>query len=398
MTSSAAAVTSSVRPNGPSGDAAHRAGRLARVRAVRAVRVDGEDLVDAHPAVLEGQGAPGQVQAPQADLLRGEELGDGGYVLLEVVQPGPDGPRVVLAHGLDADDLEPGLLDQPHRLPHRAHVHVRRDVGLDKRAAARRAAAPGHLLDQQPAARLERLAQRRAEPGIAGGADVLAHLDRRDRVERAVQRVPVVTDPDLGPVAEAQAPHALPGVAALPGRQGHGGHPGVVIAGGVDRERAPAAAHVQQPVAGLQVQLAADQLQLGLLRAGQRVRVLEPPARVRHAGVQDELVELGGHVVVAGDHGLVAVAAVPPAVDPQLAVRRRRRRPEGDLEADRRGGGGPGGRSPAGRADPGRGGQEPAQPLGEVAVDVEVAADEGAGQAQLARAPQEPAAARAGTG
>ena len=60
---------------------------------------------------------------------------------------------VVLAHGLDAGDLEPGLLDQPDRLPDRAHVHVRRDVGLDERPAARARGAAGHLLDQQPAAR-----------------------------------------------------------------------------------------------------------------------------------------------------------------------------------------------------------------------------------------------------
>ena len=58
MTSSAAAVTSRVRPNGPSG------------MPLIGPALDGEDLVDAHPALLEGQRAAGQVQAPHADLLR----------------------------------------------------------------------------------------------------------------------------------------------------------------------------------------------------------------------------------------------------------------------------------------------------------------------------------------
>src|SRR6202044_960063 len=231
---------------------------------------DREDLVDAHPALFEGQRAAGQVQAPDPDLLFAEDVFDGGQVLFEVVQPGPDGARVVFAHRLDPDDFEPGVLDQPNRLPHRAHGHVGRDVGLDERAATRSARPAGHLLDEQPAAWPQQAVQLRAEPRVVRGADVLAHLHRRDRVIRAAGSVPVVLDPDLGAIAQAQAADALPDVAALLAGQGHGGHLGVVIAGRVHRQRTPAAAHVEQLLAGFEGELAADHLQLGALRAGQR--------------------------------------------------------------------------------------------------------------------------------
>ena len=106
-----------------------------RTRAVIAWAPLREDLVHAHPALLEGQRAAGQVEAPDADLFVGQDLGDRGQVSLEVLQPGPDRAHVVLPHGLDPEDLEPGVLNQPDRVPRRAHVHVGGDVGLDERAA-----------------------------------------------------------------------------------------------------------------------------------------------------------------------------------------------------------------------------------------------------------------------
>jgi hypothetical protein len=238
--------------------------------------------------------------------------------------------EAVLAHGLNSGDLEAGVLDQSDRLPHRAHVHVGCDVGLDERAAARRAGIAGHLLDEEPTARLQHAVQCRAEPGVVREADVLAHLDRRNRVVGSVQLVAVVLDPDLGLVAKVV--RALADVAALPGGQRHGGDPGLVVAGGVDGQRSPAAAHVEQPLPRLQLEFAADRLQLGALGGGQGVRDGPPPARVGHAGVQDELVERGGQVVVAGDHRLVPDPAVPAAADPELAVRCGRRGPDRDPE------------------------------------------------------------------
>jgi len=207
-------------------------------------------------------------------------------------------------------------------------------------AAAGRAGA-GHLLDQQPAARPQPGAQGRAEPRVLRGADVLAHLHRGDRVVAVVQRVPVVLDPDLGAVPEAQAAGPLPDVAALLAGQRHAGHPDSVVLGGVDGQRTPAAAHIEQPLARLEAELAADQLELGALRIGQRGGARGPAgAGIGHAGVQDELVERGGQVVAAGDHGLVAGPAVQAAADAELAAGRCGRRAE-ELELSRRLGRGP---------------------------------------------------------
>ena len=61
------------------------------------------------------------------------------------------------------------------------------------------------------------------------------------------------------------------------------------------------------------------------------------------AEIQDELVERGRHVVVAGDHRLVAGPAVPAAADPELAAGRSGR-PGEQAEAGR---GGDDGRHPS---------------------------------------------------
>ena len=82
---------------------------------------------------------------------------------------------------------------------------------------------------------------------------------------------------------------------------------------------------------------------------------------------------------MAGDHRLVAGPAVRAAANPELTAGWFGRRGE-KLEPGRRLDGGQGRPGPSG---PGR--PDAAQGVGEVALDVEVAADVGAGQAELAR-------------
>ena len=77
------------------------------------------------------------------------------------------------------------------------------------------------------------------------------------------------------------------------------------------------------------------------------------------------------------------------AADSELAAGRCGGRGE-QAEASRCGDGGRTRLDQAERAGAGGGRVDPAQAVGEVALDVEVAADVGAGQAELARAPQEP--------
>ena len=94
------------------------------------------------------------------------------------------------------------------------------------------------------------------------------------------------------------------------------------LAGGVDREAAPAAADVEHPLARLQSQLRAHELELGLLGLLERLR----PSREDRAAVGQRLAEeqreeVVGDVVVVADGAGVALDAVAPAAWPQLRRR-----------------------------------------------------------------------------
>ena len=77
--------------------------------------------------------------------------------------------------------------------------------------------------------------------------------------------------------------------------------------GGVGDQRAPAAAHVEEALAGPQPELPADELELCALRALQPVHARGPVgARVDELIVEEEAVEVVPHVVVTPDAVLVA--------------------------------------------------------------------------------------------
>ncbi len=143
---------------------------------------DHQDLVDAHPAVAEGHRPADQVELPDADDLLAHQLDEPAAVAVEVVQPAGDGQHVVLAQPVHVADLEAGALEEADGLADRAHVHVGRDEALDERAAAGPLAGPRHLLDEHPAARLDRAVQDLGVRRVVVLADVLAHLDRGHRV------------------------------------------------------------------------------------------------------------------------------------------------------------------------------------------------------------------------
>ena len=82
---------------------------------------------------------------------------------------------------------------------------------------------------------------------------------------------------------------------------------------GVQRQAAPAAADVEQPHAGREAQLAADQVELGHLGGVQPGALVGPDgARVDQRGPEDECVEVVADVVVVGDRGGVPAGGVPP--------------------------------------------------------------------------------------
>ena len=82
-----------------------------------------------------------------------------------------------------------------------------------------------------------------------------------------------------------------------------------MLARGVDRQASPAAADVEHALAGLQLELAADQLELGALGLLQGLRPrLEQRAAVGHRLVQEQREELVRDVVVVAN-GLARRAA-----------------------------------------------------------------------------------------
>ena len=92
------------------------------------------------------------------------------------------------------------------------------------------------------------------------------------------------------------------------------GCPHAIALGGMQHQAAPPAAYVQQALAGLQPQLAADEIELRLL-GGVDVLLcrLEVRALVHHSPVQPECVELVAHVVVGAYRCRITSPGVEPA-------------------------------------------------------------------------------------
>jgi len=128
--------------------------------------------------------------------------------------------------------------------------------------------------------------------GIVLDADVLEHSDRHHPVERPVD-VPVVHQLD----AHRESGAALAGQRRLLARDGDAEHLHAVVRGGEPGETAPATADVQQALARLQLELAANEPQLLLLRLGEGRRVGPVTARVAHRRVEHGLEDVVADVV-----------------------------------------------------------------------------------------------------
>jgi hypothetical protein len=218
-------------------------------------------------------------------------------------------------------------------------------------------------------------------------ADVLDHADARDLVEGLVVQLAVVGDADLDAIIEPGLAHALARELRLRLGQRDAGDLDAMALGRVDRERAPAAADVEEPLARLEPELLADQLTLVVLRLLEGRRpAREDRAAVGHHRVEEQREELVAGVVVVSDSAAVASEAVEA---PALA------------QLDRR--------HPWWWRDPGGAGDCRGEPecvrrpdlwrlpiddesngrveLGD--LDIEIAADVGAPEAELARTAQE---------
>ncbi len=220
--------------------------------------------------------------------------------------------------------------------------------------------------------RLWKYSPRRLRP------DVLEHADRADGVERPVGDVSVVLQADLDPVLQTRLLHPERAQLGLAFGDGDADGLDIVVPGGVHHEAAPATAHVQEPHAGSEGELLADQLVLGVLGGVEPdVGALPERARVGHRRAQHDPVEVVRDVVVVGDGRGVALARVADPAEPGLL--RRRRQGLGGVGAD-----GPQQLGDHLGVEGERGVGEERQRGVEVAPEVELAAHIGPGQAELA--------------
>ncbi len=134
-------------------------------------------------------------------------------------------------------------------------------------------------------------------------ADVLEHADADHLVETPIARqVAIVHQLQRHLTGQALGRHPLAPQFQLLLAEGDAVHLNAELASGIARQSAPAAADIQQPLAGLEPQLAAQMAQLGLLRLFEiLVAGFEIGAGVDHVAVQPELVERVGQVVVIGN-------------------------------------------------------------------------------------------------
>ena len=221
----------------------------------------------------------------------------------------------------DVLDVEHGQLvrlEHVHHLAQGRRVGARENALVDPGVHQRRLIA-ADAVHEAAAFRRQRAAHQRAEILVVALADVLEHADRDERVVRARQIAVVVLDElDLAVEAELLGPRAR--VRDLLLRDVEAAHAHAVVLRHEQREAAPAAAGLDDALAGLQLQLAADVMHLRLLRLLDRHRgIREVRAGVlQRLAVEPQLVEVVAEVVV-----VVNVALRVRQVGRELAGRAR---------------------------------------------------------------------------
>ncbi|MNN36494.1 hypothetical protein D3C81_1503930 [compost metagenome] len=152
----------------------------------------------------------------------------------------------------------------------------------------------GDAVVQHQAAGSDGLLQGAEVQWQVGVADVLEHADADHLVEAPVRRqVAVVLQLQLHAILQALGRHPLARQLELLAAEGDAVDLGTELTGGKARQPTPAATDVQQPLTGLQTQLAAQVTQFGLLGSIQVFRAgLEVGAGIDHVTVQPQPVEV----------------------------------------------------------------------------------------------------------
>src|SRR3954467_3750628 len=224
-------------------------------------------LVDRREPRLESVAGGAQGAPPDAGALRARKPRRLVDVVVEPSGPVAQRLRVVVAEALDVVDLETCALERERDPRQVQWVCVREDVALAERTGGRIVVAePCDAVVQHAAAVDDQRAELRrvlVDPLVA---DVLDHADAGDRIEALTADLAVVLDADVHLVGDTRFGGTLARDSSLRLRQRDAGDVDVVLLPGTNPPAAPAAAHVEHALSGLQIELRADQVQLRSLR------------------------------------------------------------------------------------------------------------------------------------
>lgn len=281
--------------------------------------------------MLERIRAAGQIHAPDTEFFVVDELSRGVGLRLEVFRPDIERARIVPPQAFDVNRFEAAALCGFQREADVRQFAVREHVAVDELAAAERRLAAFRVggrdaVVHRDAVVGEQVVDAREIERQVLAPDVLEHPDARDAVELAVD-LAVVLQPDLDPVFQPGGLHARGCQVELVLRQRDAEALRAELLRGAQHERAPAAADVEQALAGLKPDLGEDVVDLLDLRGGEiLVAVLEVRARVHHVLVEPQLVELVRDVVVILDCLLVgALRVIEVALHARQLARARHR-------------------------------------------------------------------------
>src|SRR5688572_2183992 len=288
--------------------------------------VSGKHLVDRHPAALEGMRGSGHVNVPDAVNLFARDS-DGLLALcFQPFDPVPQGSGIVRSQALHVPAFEALLghflddVGNVRELAPREHVFV--DEGADVAADlfSSHGIQRNAVIEHDPTGFQE-------PPDLAEVArqvpatDVLEHPDARDLVVRHVfGHIAIVEQPYFAAILESRPFDPAARVRMLVFRKRDPRRAHAVVLGRPHDERAPAAADVEEALAGLQLKLAADVIELLFLRRLERVLgAAKIAARVDAPCVEPQPEELIAYVVVMPNRFAVENARV---ADPLAQPRR----------------------------------------------------------------------------